>query len=245
MRDLGRGLGDLGRAFEVLKSHSSLWKWMLAPTVVTLVLLVAMILGVASLVDPLVSRLASQLPAVFEQIGSWILTLIVVIGLGFAALLVFVALVGMVAGPFNELLSEAVEEKLYHRPAPKFSLRAFARGAIVGIVHGLRRLAIALLAAGLLFALGFLPVIGAIAAVLLGGWIAARASAYDCYDAVLARRELAYKTKLAYLERHRARTLGLGAGVAGLLLVPGLNLIALGLGAIGATLASHDLERAR
>jgi uncharacterized protein involved in cysteine biosynthesis len=77
---------------------------------------------------------------------------------------------------------------------------------------------------------------------VLGGWLAARASAYDCYDAVLSRRGLPYAGKLAYLSHHRGRTLGLGAGVAGLLLIPGANLVALGLGAAGATLAALELD---
>jgi uncharacterized protein involved in cysteine biosynthesis len=86
-------------------------------------------------------------------------------------------------------------------------------------------------------------VIGSIAAVLIGGWLAARGAAYDCYDAVLARRSLSYGDKLAYLARHRQRTFGLGAAVAAMLFVPGLNLIALGVGAAGATVAAHAIER--
>jgi uncharacterized protein involved in cysteine biosynthesis len=42
--------------------------------------------------------------------------------------------------------------------------------------------------------------------------------------------------------RHRQRTVGLGATVAVMLLVPGLNLVALGLGAAGATVAAHAME---
>ena len=52
---------------------------------------------------------------------------------------------------------------------------------------------------------------------------------------------MAYRDKLAYLARHRGRTLGLGLAVSGMLLVPGLNLIALGLGSAGATVAVHAL----
>jgi len=94
------------------------------------------------------------------------------------------------------------------------------------------------------FALGFIPVVGTIAALVLGFWFAARGAAYDCYDAVLARRGMPYRDKLAYLERHRARSLGLGAVVAALLLVPGINLVVLGLGAAGATVAAHDARNA-
>ena len=110
-------------------------------------------------------------------------------------------------------------------------------------MHGVRRLITVLVGIVLLFALGLIPVVGTIAAAVIALWLAGRGAAYDAYDAVLSRREMAYRDKLAYLDRHRSRTLGLGITVAGMLLVPGLNLVALGLGAVGATLAAHDLER--
>lgn len=91
----------------------------------------------------------------------------------------------------------------------------------------------------LVFVVGTVPVIGAAAAVVLAAWFTATAAAYDCYDAVFGRRAMAYRDKMAYLARHRGRTLGLGVAVAGMLLVPGLNLVALGLGAAAATVASH------
>jgi len=81
------------------------------------------------------------------------------------------------------------------------------------------------------------PVIGTIAAMLIGWYFASRGAAYDCYDAVLARRDLSYAQKTNYLAARRSRTFGLGAVVAVLLIVPIANLFALGVGAIGATLA--------
>jgi CysZ protein len=90
--------------------------------------------------------------------------------------------------------------------------------------------------------LGFVPVIGTIAALLLGAYFTARGAAYDCYDAVLSRRDLPYGRKTAYLAANRSRTLGLGAAVAGMLIVPVLNLVSLGVGATGATLAVLDQD---
>lgn len=242
MSELTTGLHDVGRGFDFVKRHPSLWKWILAPSLVTLALLIAAVLGVASLTEPLVTWVTSHLPSWLEAIAGVILTIVVVLGLSLAALLVFVSVAGMIAGPFNELLSEAVEERLTGKPAAAFSPGAFARGAVLGIVHGLRRVVVSLVGIVLLFALGLIPVVGTIAAAAIGLWLAARGAAYDAYDAVLSRRELAYRDKLAYLDRHRSRSFGLGVTIAGMLLVPGLNLVALGLGAVGATLAAHDLE---
>jgi CysZ protein len=240
--ELAKGFHDVGRGFDFLKRHPSLWKWVVAPSLITLLLLIGAVIGVAALTEPLVTWATSHLPSFLETIAGVILTIVVVAGLSLAALLAFVSVAGMVAGPFNELLSEAVEARLTGVPGAPFSLGSFTKGAALGIVHGLRRVVTSLVGIVLLFALGLIPVIGTIAAGVIGLWLAGRGAAYDAYDAVLSRRELAYADKLAYLDRHRSRSLGLGLTIAGMLLVPGLNLVALGLGAAGATLACHELE---
>lgn len=230
------------RGYRFLAARPRLWGWVVAPAVVTLLLLIAAIWGVVAATTPLVAWVTGWMPASIEGWASGLLWLLVVLALGFGALLVFVSVAGVVAGPFNELLSAAVEEALTGVAGPRFSLAGFLRDAVVGVLHGLRRLLVFVLGAVVLFAISFIPVIGTIAAPAIGFWLAARGAAYDCYDAVLARRGLSYQAKLAYLARHRGRSFGLGATVAGLLVIPGVNLIALGLGATGATLAVHDLE---
>ncbi|HET9990409.1 MAG TPA: EI24 domain-containing protein [Kofleriaceae bacterium] len=240
MRDFARGTGDLSRGLAVVNRYPGLWKWLLAPALVSLVLIGAAIAGIAHVVHPLVAWLVGHLPSFLAGIAGTLLTVIVVAMLGLGALLVFTAVAGVIAGPFNELLSERIEAHLTGRPAPAFSLPGFLHELSLGIVHGVRRVIIAILGAVVVLAIGFVPVVGTVVALALGFWFAARGAAYDCYDAVLARRALAYRDKLAYLARHRARSLGLGAAVAALLLVPGLNLVALGLGAAGATVASLD-----
>src|SRR5262249_38067180 len=114
----------------------------------------------------------------------------------------------------------------------------------LAVIHSLRRLLAMVIGIVVVFVVGFVPLIGPIAALAVTVWLAAHASAYDCYDAILARRQMAYRAKLAYLGRNRMRTQGLGAAVAVLLMIPGVNLIALGIGAAGATVAALDMEGA-
>lgn len=234
---MSTGLGDLGSGFRFLNQHPRLWGWVIAPAILTLLILIGLIAGVAHLVDPAVDWLTGWLPGFVQGIASALVWLIVIVGLGAGAMLIFVAIVGIVAGPFNEMLSEAVEARLSGKTGPKFSFGAFARSFLVGLAHGLRRLAVAVFCFVLLFVLGFVPVIGTIAGLVLGFYFTARSAAYDSYDAVLARRDFSYSDKLAYLAQHRSRTLGLGAGVTAMLFVPVLNLAALGIGAAGATIA--------
>lgn len=239
------GAGDLARGFRFLNAHPRLWGWAIAPALVTALVLAAAIAGVIALARPLVARATDALPDAIAGWGGSVIWVVVVLALGLGALLMFVSVVGVIAGPFNELLSEAVEAQLTGVAAPRFRPGAFVRDAAVGLVHGLRRLLVFVLGALALFALSLVPVIGTLAAAAIGFYLAARGAAYDCYDAVLARRDWSYQAKLDFLARHRGRTLGLGAAVAGLLLVPVVNLVALGVGAAGATLAVHELERAQ
>jgi CysZ protein len=239
--EVGRGASDVGRGFAFLNEHPRLWGWVIAPAVVTSIVLAAIVVAVMRFASGLVEKMTSWMPDAIAGVGSWVVWVIVLAALVFGALLVFVSVAGVIAGPFNELLSEAVETTLTGKPGPKFSLGAFVSSTLRGIGHGVKRVIVALLGAVLLLALGLVPVVGTIAALVLGYYFAARGAAYDCYDAVLSRRDLPYAHKIAFLERHRGRTLGLGGAVAAMLLVPGLNLVALGLGAAGATLASRDL----
>ena len=225
----------------MLKAHPALWKWVIAPAVITLVVCAAVIAAIVALVAPISGWVGGHLPGVLAHLASSLLTIVVVVALAICGLALFVSIAGLIAGPFNEALSERIEALLTGQPMTPFSLREFAHGALLALGHGIRRILAALISLVIVFALGLIPVLGMVAAALYGAWFTSHAAAYDCYDAVLARRFLPYRSKLDFLAHHRLRTLGLGAAVTGMLLVPGLNLIALGLGAAGATVAAHAL----
>ncbi|HEU4731959.1 MAG TPA: EI24 domain-containing protein [Kofleriaceae bacterium] len=242
MHQLARGVRDVQRGFGVLRAHPALWKWVIAPALASAALLGGLILAALHFSDALVGWVVLHLPGWLAHVASSLLTTMILIGLLVGVWLVFMPLAGLVAGPFNEMLSEHVEARLTGQPPSPFSLGEFTHGLLLGIVHSIRRLIAMLVGIAVVFAVGFVPVVGTVAAVVIAVWLAATSTAYDCYDAVLARRMLGYRTKLAYLAHHRARSLGLGAAVAGMLLVPVLNLVALGIGAAGATVAVHALE---
>jgi CysZ protein len=244
MGQLVLGLGDLGRGWRFLTRNPALWGWVVAPALVTLVLVALTIWGAVTLADPAIAWTVGWLPGWLARWADELVRLLVIGALAIGGFVAFVSLAGVVAGPFCEALSEAVEERVTGQPAPKLTIGTLARGIALAVGHGLRRLAVALSTLALLFALGaFVPVVGAALAFIVGGYLAARAAAYDCYDAVLGRRLWSYDAKHAFLRRHRRRSLGLGAAVAGLMLVPFVNLVALGIGTVGATLAVFAIER--
>jgi len=244
MDQLATGVGDVQRGWAVLRAHPALWKFVVAPAVITLVVLGALVFGVVHAVDPVVAWVAAHLPSWAGGLVGGLLRIALTIALWAGAAVIFVPIAGMITGPFSEMLSEHVEEALTGRQSAPFAFGRFAHELVVGILHGLRRLVATLIGLVFVFVIGLVPVIGTIAAFVVAVWLTANGTAYDCYDAILARRSLAYGDKLAFLARHRARAMGLGGAISLMLLVPGLNLIALGLGAAGATTAVLALEQA-
>ncbi|HEU5056825.1 MAG TPA: EI24 domain-containing protein [Kofleriaceae bacterium] len=245
MRQLLRGAGDVARGFRFLTAHPRLWWWVLAPAIVTLVFIVAIIWTVLVVSAPLVAMVTGWAPDFMEPFAGALLRVLAVAGLSVVGFLVYVSLSGLFAGPFCEMLSEEVEERVTGTPSPPFSLFAFLRGLVLGILHAVRRLAVYLFAIGLALAAGsVVPVIGHALGIGLAGYFAATTAAWDCYDSIFGRRLWRYRQKQEYLRANRGRALGLGAAVAALLLIPFCNLVALGIGSIGATLAYLDREGA-
>ena len=120
----------------------------------------------------------------------------------------------------------------------------FVWDVMVGMLHALRRVSVYLMAMlGLLIIGLVVPVVGTVVAMVGGAYATARFASYDAYDAVWARRHWRYRDKTQYLRDHGARTLGLGAVVGVVLIVPGVNVIGLAIGATAATLRMVDAER--
>lgn len=242
MDQLATGMGDVQRGFAVLRAHPALWKYIIAPAVVTLVVLGGLVFGALHVIDPAVAWTSAHVPSWAAGIVGSLLRVALTIALGAGALILFVPIAGAIAGPFNEMLSEHVEQALTGRPSAPFAFGAFVTELVVGIGHSVRRVLASLGGLVIVFVVGLVPVIGAIAAFGLAAWLTATGAAYDCYDAVLARRAMPYRDKLQFLARHRARSLGLGGAVTVMLLIPVLNLASLGIGAAGATVAVLAIE---
>jgi CysZ protein len=241
--DLSRGVGDAFRGASFLAGHPRLWIWVAAPAVIAVVLLAVIVGWVLSLLSAPIAAISAWLP------GAWaenVLHVIATIILAIASLSIVVSVAAVIAGPFNEMLSEAVEERVTGVKGPPFRVFRFVIDLLVGLAHALRR-AIVYLATmlGLLILGAVIPIIGTVIAAAVGAVVTAQFAAYDAHDAVFARKRWRYRAKIAYLRERRWRALGLGGMVSLLLVFPGINIIGLAIGATGATLKFVDENKSR
>lgn len=160
-----------------------------------------------------------------------------------AAYLLFLALQGVVAGPFNEALSVRVERMLRDTAPEPSGLGGLLASVGLAVVHELRKLLLRALLLGGLFVVSLIvPVVGAPALAVGGFYATARFVAFDALDFTMARRLWGYQQKWRLLREHRALTLGFGAATTLLLLVPVLGLAAMPLAAVGGTLLFVDVS---
>ena len=239
------GLYDGLRGAAYLARHPRLWVWVIAPAILAAIILIMVVGSVLGMLSGPIAALAAYLP------GSWadnVLKLIAGVVLAIASISIFVSLAALIAAPFNEELSESIEEQETGVPGPKFRLVRFLIDLVVGIAHAVRRVTVYVIVMGTLLVVGVVvPVIGTAIATVLGAIATARFASYDGFDAVWARRRWRYRQKTAYLREHRWRTLGMGAVVAAVVVipVPGLSVVGLAIGATAATLRTIDQDRTK
>ncbi|MGE0872107.1 MAG: EI24 domain-containing protein [Kofleriaceae bacterium] len=239
--EVARGAGDTLRGAAYLARNPRLWPWVIAPAVVALVLLVIVAGWLLSVASAPIAAVSAWLP------GEWldnVLRIIATIIVAVLGVSVFVSVASLIAGPFNEMLSERVEARVTGAPSPPFSVLGFVVDLVVGITHAARRIVRYLILLALLLVVALVPAIGPVLATVGSAYVTAQFAAYDAHDAVFARKRWRYRDKVEYLRVRRWRSLGFGGPIALLLLVPGANVVALAIGATAATLTVIDEDRA-
>jgi CysZ protein len=151
----------------------------------------------------------------------------------------WVLLQGALCGYFYERLARRVEIEL---GLPAEAMREVSLG--YQIADALRDMLRLVLVNGGLLLLNFVPVVGSAAALVGGGYVTCFTLGEDFFDHPLGLRGYRRAEKLAFCRRHRAHTLGLGAAVFLVSLVPVLGSVLLTTAAVGAVLLHRRLTAA-
>lgn len=228
------------RAMAFLARQRSLWPLVVVPACINVVLFAGGVVLLVSQADDWLGAWWAQPEAAawinWVLVGLWYLAWLVAIVLGVILTYVLVLLVGgIVASPFNDALSERTEQVLTGRaevPQPGDTF-------IGGVLSSMRSTAAitalyALLMIPVLL-LNFVPALGSMAAVVLGGLLGAFFITFEYADTVLARYGLRLRAKLRLLRTNLALALGFGLGTSLLLWVPLLNMLCIPLAVVGGT----------
>jgi CysZ protein len=157
---------------------------------------------------------------------------------------VFAVIAMMIAAaPLSDFISERVEGVLGTWTPRPFSVRFLVRDLGSTILLELRRALIKIAwLLPLFIASLFIPVVGQIAYIVLGGYILAKLLGMDYVDWSLARRGYSWRERFAFAKAHRAALVGFGTAVTLALLVP-FGFIAVWPGAVaGGTMLCAKLE---
>lgn len=246
-------MGYLIKGFGFLIARPRLWIWAILPTIVNLLLLGAMIGVFIHYYSDLYGWLAAHLgiheianAAVWWQhVLNWLLIAVGVVLRALIVLLTIIillcasyALSFIVAGPFNDALSERVEILIKDKTPPPFSLRKFIsdlwRTLRVETIKALILLSIPIV----LFMLSFIPFIGAALYIALTFLFGAWDMGFSYSDLPFGRRAAPFKERWAFAKKNRWALIGLGIGFV----IPFFSLIFAAPMVVGGTMLFVDRE---
>ncbi|MFC9594833.1 EI24 domain-containing protein [Streptomyces sp. NPDC056944] len=243
MRDLGVGFKYLLQGQKWVGRHGRWFGFGLPPGLVTLVLYAAALVGLGYGADDLA---AWATPFADDWTSPWLgifrgtlTALVFAFGL-FLAVITFTAVTLLVGQPFYESLSEEVDRSqggdvpesglpLWRELwiSARDSLRVLLRVALYGI---------------LLFACGFIPVVGQTVVPAIGFCVSGFFLTEELTAVALQRRGVELKERLRLLRGRRMAVLGFGVPLTLAFLVPFVAVLLMPGAVAGATLMARDLR---
>lgn len=156
---------------------------------------------------------------------------------GLLASVSFIAVTLLIGGPFYEHIAEQAEQKLGLDTSDDGA--GFARQLGRGLRDSLKLVGVALIGAIVLFAIGFIPVVGQIAALVLGALFGAWLVTLEMVGLVFQRRGLGFGDRRRALRKHKAVVFGFGLPTYLLCLIPVAQLVVIPSAVVGGTLLAH------
>ncbi|MET9434339.1 EI24 domain-containing protein [Streptomyces sp. NPDC006551] len=242
MRDFGAGFGYLVRGQKWVGRHGRWFGFGLLPGLVTLVLYGGALIGLGYGADDLTAwatPFADDWTSPWQGLFRGFLTaLVFVFGL-FLAVITFTAVTLLVGQPFYESLSEQVD-RTEGGDVPESGLPLW-RELWISARDSLKVLLRVAFYGVLLFACGFIPVVGQTVVPVIGFCVSGFFLAHELTSVALQRRGVELKDRLRMLRGRRMLTLGFGVPLAVSFLVPFVAVFLMPGAVAGATLMAREL----
>jgi CysZ protein len=242
MGEVGTGLRLLFEGQRWMARHGRDWRFGMLPALVTLVGYVAALVVLVLWADDLVvwaTPFAAHWSAPWQGLFRDLLTAVLVGGGLLLSVVSFTAVALLVGQPFYEALAGRVEAA--EGGAPAGPERPWWRELWIGVRDGVRVLLRVAAFGVVLFALGFVPVLGQTAVPVAGFCVSGFFLVLELAAVAFQRRDVPLKEQLRLLRGHLPMVLGFGVPLVLAFLVP-VVAVALMPGAVaGATLLVRRL----
>ncbi|MGV9983688.1 EI24 domain-containing protein [Streptomyces olivaceus] len=244
MRDLGAGFGHLLKGQRWVARHGRSYGFGLVPGLITFVLYVGVLIALALWGDDFV---AWATPFADDWSSPWLglfrgfLTAVLFALALLLAVLTFTAVTLLVGQPFYDELSERVDRDVSpDGTAPESDLPLW-RDLWISGRDSLRILVRAAVWGVLLFALGFIPVVGQTAIPVIGFFVTGFFLTEELAAVALQRRGVELRERLALLRSRRMLVWGFGTPLGLAFLVPLVAVFLMPGAVAGATLLAREL----
>lgn len=236
-----QGAGFLLRGLRLWRERPGLMLLGIVPAVIVGVLLAGAFLALVVYADDLISWATPFADGWSEAVRSvfrGLLWLLVVAGAGMLAIVTFTGLTLAVGDPFYEKIWKEVELSLGGTVPDR------GVGWLRGIADGLVLVVMGVVTAVVVFAIGLLPLVGAIIGFALGLVLSGRLLAGELVSRPLEARGMDRAQRAALMKQHRGAMLGFGICVQACFLVPLGGIAVMPAAVAGATyLAREALEQ--
>lgn len=232
-------------AVAVLARAPRLWRYLLIPMLVNLLVGVTLYAGLLLAGWSAIDGLVAGLPAWAAILGA-LLHILLIVGLLIVTGFVLVRFGVVLGSPWYTQLSAELELLRGGKPLPEqgSGLSAAARDLSRALAFEFRKLLLVVVIGVLLLLLNVLPVAGQLLAT--AGWIAlgATITCLDFFDYPLERRRISFRAKLGVIRRSLPASAGFGLVCLGLVSIPFVNLLSIPLCVAAGTLFFCDQIRA-
>ncbi|ADD45400.1 protein of unknown function DUF540 [Stackebrandtia nassauensis DSM 44728] len=154
------------------------------------------------------------------------------------SILVFTTLTLLIGDPFYEKIAEAVDDELGGAPVVE---RGIWKAISISLRDNLRMLGKSIVIGVLLFALGFVPVVGTVLAIIIGALVGGWFLSVELSGYAFQRRGHRYPQYRRMLGRRRGLAIGLGTCVFLLFLIPLGAVLVMPAAVAGSTLLARDV----
>lgn len=225
IKQLGVGFSYIHKGFSFFLGHKKLWWYAVIPTTINLIVLILMIFLLAHYFDHLTGWIfgsgggQGDTGLLAKTLG-WFLSALVFIAkvIIFIILLTFLLIVTFVfsmilAGPFNDTLSEKVEQMATGREEIPFSWKIFAKSIRRSIIVELEKAAFFLSVPLLLLVINVIPGVGSAVYLVLASLFAAFDIGFNFVDYPMSRKLMTFgqRMKIGWSKRYYITGFGIVA----------------------------------